>query len=108
MKEEEITININPLQVNATKTGDEGGMKLMNKKRKMRPNKQDQGHKKEHVIVNKHGRRQGHGTRRSHSKNLAKLPKVVSWRVPKSQDEVPQTGFNLDYAPPKVHPPTHN
>ncbi|CAO2834841.1 unnamed protein product [Amaranthus hypochondriacus] len=40
--------------------------------------------------------------------NYRKFPKRVSWRVPKTKDEVSQTGFNLDYAPPKVHPPTHN
>ncbi|GMH00607.1 hypothetical protein Nepgr_002446 [Nepenthes gracilis] len=32
----------------------------------------------------------------------------VRWRVPHKKRSVPQPDFNLDYAPPKVHPPSHN
>lgn len=35
--------------------------------------------------------------------------KSVTWKLPKKkQGEKQQPGFNLDYAPPKVHPPHHN
>ncbi|CAN6566427.1 hypothetical protein ACFX2I_040535 [Malus domestica] len=33
----------------------------------------------------------------------------VSWRVPRKKRGVQkQPGFNLDYSPPKTHPPSHN
>ncbi|GAB4844337.1 hypothetical protein Ancab_037701 [Ancistrocladus abbreviatus] len=32
----------------------------------------------------------------------------ISWLVPHKKRGVPQPGFNLDYAPPKEHPPEHN
>ncbi|KAL9245267.1 hypothetical protein vseg_018940 [Gypsophila vaccaria] len=39
----------------------------------------------------------------------SKLSKNVTWRVPKKNNGVQErTSFNQDYAPPKVHPPTHN
>lgn len=35
--------------------------------------------------------------------------KSLTWKLPKKkQGEKQQPGFNLDYAPPKVHPPHHN
>ena len=55
------------------------------------------------------------------SRHLAKRKRkppqaMVSWRVPRKkkkkkeehQQEEEQPDFDLDYAPPKVHPPTHN
>ncbi|KDP28792.1 hypothetical protein JCGZ_14563 [Jatropha curcas] len=33
----------------------------------------------------------------------------VPWRLPRSKrEENKQPGFNLDYSPPKTHPPSHN
>lgn len=32
----------------------------------------------------------------------------VSWRVPQKKRVEKQPGFNLDYSPPKTHPPSHN
>ncbi|XP_062087089.1 root meristem growth factor 10 [Humulus lupulus] len=32
----------------------------------------------------------------------------VSWRVPHEKRGEKQPGFNLDYSPPKTHPPSHN
>ena len=32
----------------------------------------------------------------------------VSWRVPNKKRGEKQPGFNLDYSPPKTHPPSHN
>ncbi|XP_061996001.1 root meristem growth factor 10 [Rosa rugosa] len=33
----------------------------------------------------------------------------VSWRVPRNKRGIQkQPGFNLDYSPPKTHPPSHN
>ncbi|XP_050387330.1 root meristem growth factor 10 [Argentina anserina] len=33
----------------------------------------------------------------------------VSWRLPKKKRGIQkQPGFNLDYSPPKTHPPSHN
>ncbi|PON47295.1 hypothetical protein PanWU01x14_245440 [Parasponia andersonii] len=32
----------------------------------------------------------------------------VSWRVPHKKCGEKQPGFNLDYSPPKTHPPSHN
>ncbi|XP_073158884.1 uncharacterized protein [Henckelia pumila] len=32
----------------------------------------------------------------------------VSWKVPNKKREDPEPGFNLDYLPPKTHPPIHN
>ncbi|XP_061363822.1 root meristem growth factor 10 [Gastrolobium bilobum] len=32
----------------------------------------------------------------------------VSWRVPHKKPSQKHPGFNLDYAPPKTHPPHHN
>lgn len=32
----------------------------------------------------------------------------VSWRVPHKKRGDPEPGFNLDYLPPKTHPPVHN
>lgn len=33
----------------------------------------------------------------------------VSWRVPQKKRGIQrQPGFNLDYSPPKTHPPSHN
>lgn len=32
----------------------------------------------------------------------------VSWRVPRKKRGEKQPGFNLDYSPPKTHPPSHN
>lgn len=32
----------------------------------------------------------------------------VSFRVPHKKPSEKQPGFNLDYAPPKIHPPHHN
>ncbi|XP_059654256.1 root meristem growth factor 10 [Cornus florida] len=32
----------------------------------------------------------------------------VSWRMPHKKHGEPQPGFNLDYSPPKTHPPVHN
>lgn len=32
----------------------------------------------------------------------------VSWKVPHKKGGQPQPGFNLDYLPPKTHPPVHN
>ncbi|XP_021748760.1 uncharacterized protein LOC110714535 [Chenopodium quinoa] len=104
------TINMNePSQVTSTKLlDDEDGMKTMKKERKKKEDRHD--HKTEHDT--KQSRRQD-GATRAYTKTLTKLvkrksPRVVLWRVPRPKNEVPQTGFNLDYAPPKVHPPTHN
>jgi hypothetical protein len=33
---------------------------------------------------------------------------VVSWKLPQKKRGEKQPGFNLDYAPPKTHPPSHN
>ncbi|CAK9159374.1 unnamed protein product [Ilex paraguariensis] len=33
---------------------------------------------------------------------------TVSWRVPHRKRREKQPGFNLDYSPPKTHPPVHN
>nr|XP_043620287.1 root meristem growth factor 10 [Erigeron canadensis] len=36
-------------------------------------------------------------------------PKLVTYRVPPKNKRVhQQPGFNLDYSPPKTHPPSHN
>lgn len=36
-------------------------------------------------------------------------PKTVTFRVPPKNKRVhQQPGFNLDYSPPKTHPPSHN
>ncbi|XP_004308468.1 PREDICTED: uncharacterized protein LOC101304720 [Fragaria vesca subsp. vesca] len=36
-------------------------------------------------------------------------PVSVSWRVPRKKRGIQkQPGFNLDYSPPKTHPPHHN
>ncbi|KAK9742775.1 hypothetical protein RND81_03G196500 [Saponaria officinalis] len=63
------------------------------------------------VIMNK-GERQGYGKKipnySKHIKNKYHKTGVVTWRVPKEKKGVPNTGFNLDYAPPKLHPPSHN
>ncbi|THG09249.1 hypothetical protein TEA_024045 [Camellia sinensis var. sinensis] len=32
----------------------------------------------------------------------------VSWHLPHKKQGEPQPGFNLDYEPPKTHPPVHN
>lgn len=32
----------------------------------------------------------------------------VPWRVPHSKRGDKHPGFNLDYSPPKTHPPSHN
>ncbi|KAK7256607.1 hypothetical protein RIF29_30061 [Crotalaria pallida] len=32
----------------------------------------------------------------------------VSWRMPHKKPREKNPGFNLDYAPPKTHPPSHN
>ncbi|KAL2511464.1 Uncharacterized protein Adt_17064 [Abeliophyllum distichum] len=32
----------------------------------------------------------------------------VSWRVPHKKRGEEEPGFNLDYLPPKTHPPSHN
>ncbi|GMI69686.1 hypothetical protein HRI_000637900 [Hibiscus trionum] len=32
----------------------------------------------------------------------------VSWRVPHRKRGQKHPGFNLDYSPPKTHPPSHN
>ncbi|TKY66351.1 hypothetical protein E2542_SST09221 [Spatholobus suberectus] len=32
----------------------------------------------------------------------------VSWRVPRKKPREKDPGFNLDYSPPKTHPPSHN
>ncbi|WCJ22911.1 Root meristem growth factor 10 [Euphorbia peplus] len=32
----------------------------------------------------------------------------VPWRVPHNKPEEKHPGFNLDYSPPKTHPPSHN
>ncbi|XVF33532.1 hypothetical protein REPUB_Repub17cG0176800 [Reevesia pubescens] len=32
----------------------------------------------------------------------------VSWRVPHRKRGKKHPGFNLDYSPPKTHPPSHN
>ncbi|KAG8391621.1 hypothetical protein BUALT_Bualt01G0206400 [Buddleja alternifolia] len=32
----------------------------------------------------------------------------VSWRVPHKRKGEQEPGFNLDYLPPKTHPPVHN
>ncbi|XP_040992623.1 root meristem growth factor 10 [Juglans microcarpa x Juglans regia] len=32
----------------------------------------------------------------------------VSWRVPHKKPSEKNPGFNLDYSPPKTHPPSHN
>ncbi|XP_050204162.1 root meristem growth factor 10 [Mercurialis annua] len=32
----------------------------------------------------------------------------VSWRVPHNKRGEQHPGFNLDYSPPKTHPPSHN
>ncbi|KAH8516650.1 hypothetical protein H0E87_004849 [Populus deltoides] len=32
----------------------------------------------------------------------------VSWRVPQKKRGERHPGFNLDYSPPKTHPPSHN
>ncbi|KAL3516957.1 hypothetical protein ACH5RR_023859 [Cinchona calisaya] len=32
----------------------------------------------------------------------------VSWKLPHRKRGEQQPGFNLDYAPPKIHPPVHN
>lgn len=34
----------------------------------------------------------------------------VSWKVPQKKrgEEEPIAGFNLDYLPPRTHPPVHN
>lgn len=37
-----------------------------------------------------------------------KSPGSVSWRVPHKKRGEHQPGFNLDYSPPKTHPPHHN
>ncbi|PKI71813.1 uncharacterized protein LOC116209083 [Punica granatum] len=33
---------------------------------------------------------------------------IVSWRVPRQKTSEKHPGFNLDYSPPKTHPPSHN
>lgn len=41
--------------------------------------------------------------------NLQAKPLVsVGWRVPRKKRGEQQPGFNLDYSPPKTHPPVHN
>jgi len=32
----------------------------------------------------------------------------VSWHVPHKEHSEKNPGFNLDYSPPKTHPPSHN
>lgn len=32
----------------------------------------------------------------------------VSWHVPHKKRSEKNPGFNLDYSPPKTHPPSHN
>ncbi|KAL1331267.1 hypothetical protein HN51_048537 [Arachis hypogaea] len=32
----------------------------------------------------------------------------ISWRVPHKKPSEKNPGFNLDYSPPKTHPPSHN
>ncbi|KAI9076160.1 hypothetical protein K1719_041858 [Acacia pycnantha] len=32
----------------------------------------------------------------------------VTWRVPRKKKGDKNPGFNLDYSPPKTHPPSHN
>lgn len=43
----------------------------------------------------------------SSSRTLESLDSV-SWRVPHKKSGENNPGFNLDYAPPKTHPPSHN
>ncbi|MED6172425.1 hypothetical protein PIB30_049958 [Stylosanthes scabra] len=49
----------------------------------------------------------GKGAIKTTTKSLASSS--VSWRVPhKKPSEKNNPGFNLDYSPPKTHPPSHN
>ncbi|RYR72207.1 hypothetical protein Ahy_A02g006415 isoform A [Arachis hypogaea] len=42
-------------------------------------------------------------------KAKGKASSSISWRVPhKKPSEKNNPGFNLDYSPPKTHPPSHN
>lgn len=34
--------------------------------------------------------------------------KELTWKVPEKKMGEKQPGFNLDYSPPKTHPPSHN
>ncbi|OMP00643.1 hypothetical protein COLO4_12495 [Corchorus olitorius] len=40
--------------------------------------------------------------------NTKKSVVSVSWRVPHRKRGEKHPGFNLDYSPPKTHPPSHN
>ncbi|KAI3444722.1 hypothetical protein Pfo_001387 [Paulownia fortunei] len=44
------------------------------------------------------------GTTQTGSESLAS----VSWKVPHKKRGEQEPGFNLDYLPPKTHPPVHN
>ncbi|KAI7742063.1 hypothetical protein M8C21_030069 [Ambrosia artemisiifolia] len=44
-----------------------------------------------------------------HRRQRQHLPKSVSFKIPPKNKRVhQQPGFNLDYSPPKTHPPSHN
>lgn len=103
--ESTIDVNSSSSQVNLN-----AKLKMKKERTTKRKSVEDDDHKPENGT--KRDGRQGRATR-AYAKNSGKVVKskfgrVVSWRVPRSKNEVPQTGFNLDYAPPKVHPPTHN
>ncbi|KAK4414657.1 hypothetical protein Salat_2878700 [Sesamum alatum] len=46
----------------------------------------------------------GEGT----AQNESSLATHVSWKVPHRKRGEQEPGFNLDYLPPKTHPPVHN
>uniref|UniRef100_A0A7N0TL57 Uncharacterized protein n=1 Tax=Kalanchoe fedtschenkoi TaxID=63787 RepID=A0A7N0TL57_KALFE len=63
------------------------------------------------VVARSHRR---HSNKHSSMKMINRLAKTggegteVSYRVPHRKRGEQQPGFNLDYSPPKVHPPHHN
>lgn len=45
---------------------------------------------------------------RSTNQRVLKAMRRDSWRVPHKKSSEKNPGFNLDYSPPKTHPPSHN
>lgn len=51
----------------------------------------------------------GHQRQRQHQHHHDHHPKSITFRVPMKHKQFhQQPSFNLDYSPPKTHPPSHN
>ncbi|KAK9749232.1 hypothetical protein RND81_02G111500 [Saponaria officinalis] len=85
-----------------------------NTSQKMSKNIQITNNAQKLEVMNQNVRQNHEEVLQNHSNQIKSkiISKVVTWRVPKKKKKkkngVQKTSFNQDYAPPKVHPPTHN